>query len=107
MAERSDKKLARLTAEIDEKKAKLSQIQAQKTAILNRQKSKLATEARKLQTRRKILMGAYLMHWMESDEDIKKQVLAGLDVFLKKQTERDVLALPPFDATDLDTDIPL
>lgn len=93
MTERTDVKLARLTDDAKAKQKELAQINAQKIAIQNRQKSKLATEARKLQTRRKILLGAYLMKRMESELELKNKVLADLEGFLKKPHERKAFDL--------------
>jgi division protein CdvB (Snf7/Vps24/ESCRT-III family) len=93
MTERTDKKLARLTNEAKAKQKEIDQIKAQTTAIQNRQKSKLATEARKLQTRRKILLGAYLMGRMERELELKNRVLVDLEGFLKKPHERKAFDL--------------
>jgi division protein CdvB (Snf7/Vps24/ESCRT-III family) len=99
MTERTDKKLARLTNDAKAKQKEIDQIKAQTVAIQNRQKSKLATEARKLQTRRKILLGAYLIKWMEQDNNIKIKVLEGLEVELTKPHDRKVFDMPPIEST--------
>jgi division protein CdvB (Snf7/Vps24/ESCRT-III family) len=97
MTERTDVKLARLKAEGEAMDVKRKQNREQATRIQNKQKSTLATAARKLQTRRKILLGAYLMGRMENEPDLKDRVLGDLGGYLKKPHERQAFDLPPLE----------
>ena len=57
---------------------KLKQLKAQKQAALAREKAKQKAQERKDDTRRKILLGSFLMKQME-DEAQKQKILAGLN----------------------------
>lgn len=58
-------------------------------------KTKQAGQERKLDTRRKVLLGAYLMTRIKGDDELKGQVLAGLDKYLWRDAERALFSLPP------------
>lgn len=68
--------------------ALLQQLEAQAQA-------KSAKEQRQLDTRRKILLGSYLLSKIERDPDYKKSVLADLDRYLVRTAERALFDLLP------------
>lgn len=53
-----------------------------------------AQKQRKEETRRKVLLGALLAHWMQNDEALSAKVDAALPGFLVRQVDRDVFGLP-------------
>lgn len=58
-------------------------------------RERASENGRKLDDRRKILLGAYLLRRMRRDEDEKARVLAGLDKYLHRASERALFGLPP------------
>ncbi len=51
------------------------------------------SKKRKEDTRRKILLGAYLMEMMKNDNHLKSQVMNGLDQYLEKKIDRELFDL--------------
>lgn len=97
MTERADKKLARLDKNGKEIQKELDQIDAQRLAIRNRQKSKLATAARKKATKQKILLGAYLLKKMEANPSYRDEVLGDLERSLTEQHNRNAFGFKPLE----------
>ena len=58
-------------------------------------RSKVAGENRKLDIRRKVLLGAYLLGKIQKDDDMKAQILAEMDKYLVRDAERALFDLPP------------
>ncbi|ELW78757.1 hypothetical protein ACINWC743_A0227 [Acinetobacter sp. WC-743] len=86
------------TAEILEKKIetqleKLKQLKARKQAIEAREKSKKKEQERKDDTRRKILLGSYLIKKMQANEANKEKILAELDEYLTEERDRKLFDL--------------
>lgn len=77
------------TLEQQEKKAleKLQAIKARKQAIVNREKAKQKEQERKDDTRRKILLGSYLLKKMENEAN-KEKILAELNEYLTEDRDR-------------------
>ena len=71
---------------------KLKQLKAQKQAALAREKAKQKVQERKNDTRRKILLGSYLLKKME-DEAEKQKTLAGLNEYLTEERDRKLFDL--------------
>ena len=87
------------TAETLEKKIeaqleKLKQLKARKQAIEARERSKQKEQERKDDTRRKILLGSYLIKKMQSIEANKEKILAELNEYLKENRDRALFELP-------------
>lgn len=75
---------------------KIDKIQQQIQALkeqLKKEKSKQATRERKIDTRKKILLGAMLMHWVEVGEVSEADLLKGLDKFLTRELDRTLFGL--------------
>ena len=70
-------------------KQKKDQIEARIKNMEAREKSK----AKKLDTRRKILIGAMVMERMEKNEETKKKTIAMLDGFLTRPLDRNLFGL--------------
>ncbi len=83
------------TLEQQEKKAleKLQAIKARRQALVNREKAKQKEQERKDETRRKILLGSYLLKKME-DEAEKQKILAGINEYLTEDRDRKLFNLP-------------
>ena len=82
------------TLEQQEKKAleKLQAIKARRQALVNREKAKQKEQERKDETRRKILLGSYLLKKMENEAE-KQQILSELNEYLKEKRDRDLFNL--------------
>jgi hypothetical protein len=68
---------------------KKDQIEARIKNIEAREK----TKAKKEDTRRKILIGAFYMEQMEKSEEARKKILARLDGFLVRENDRELFGL--------------
>jgi septal ring factor EnvC (AmiA/AmiB activator) len=85
---------ARLQATIDAQAKRLAELKAKKAKIEARGRSIEKAEARKLETRRLVLLGAFLKSRMDASEESKMKTLAGLDAFLKRPEERALFGFP-------------
>ena len=81
-----------LEQKIAKQQEKLNQLKAQKQAIEAREKKKATEQQRKDDTRRKILLGSFLMKQME-DEAQKQKILAGLNQYLTEDRDRKLFGL--------------
>ena len=71
---------------------KLKQLKAQKQAIEARERTKQKEQERKEDTRRKILLGSYLIKKMENEQD-KEKILAELNEYLTEDRDRKLFNL--------------
>ena len=85
-------KVESLEQQIAKQEERLKQLKAQKQAVLAREKKKISDQQRKDDTRRKILLGSYLLKKME-DEAEKQQILSELNEYLKEKRDRDLFNL--------------
>jgi hypothetical protein len=74
---------------------KLKQLKAQKQAIEARERTKKKEQERKDDTRRKILLGSYLIKKMSDNEANKEKILAELNEYLTEDRDRQLFNLPP------------
>ena len=72
---------------------KLKQLKAQKQAIEAREKNKNKEQQRKDDTRRKILLGSYLIKKMQNEAN-KEKILAELNEYLTEHRDRQLFDLP-------------
>ncbi|MBP8063705.1 mobilization protein [Acinetobacter junii] len=72
---------------------KLKQLKAQKQAIEAREKNKNKEQQRKDDTRRKILLGSYLIKKMQNEAN-KEKILAELNEYLTENRDRQLFDLP-------------
>jgi len=82
-----EQRIAKLEEQLKQEKAKAQKIAA---AI----KAKESGRARKLENRKKMLIGAMIFAQMNKNESTKANILAKLDGFLTKESERAVFGLP-------------
>ncbi|MCO8074953.1 mobilization protein [Acinetobacter lwoffii] len=71
---------------------KLKQLKAQKQAIEAREKTKQKEQERKDDTRRKILLGSYLIKKMQNEAN-KEKILAELNEYLTEDRDRKLFNL--------------
>ena len=76
---------------------KLKQLKAQKQAIEAREKTKQKEQDRKDDTRRKILLGSYLIKKMQNEAN-KEKILAELNEYLTENRDRQLFGLPDIEA---------
>ena len=72
---------------------KLKQLKAQKQVIEAREKNKNKEQQRKEDTRRKILLGSYLIKKMQNEAN-KEKILAELNEYLTENRDRQLFDLP-------------
>ena len=72
---------------------KLKQLKAQNQAIEERGKTKQKEQERKDDTRRKILLGSYLIKKMNANEANKEKILADLNEYLTEDRDRQLFNL--------------
>jgi hypothetical protein len=83
-----------LEKKIEAQLEKLKQLKARKQAIEARERSKQKEQERKDDTRRKILLGSYLIKKMQANEANKEKILADLEEYLKEDRDRKLFNLP-------------
>jgi len=81
-----------LNEKIVKQQEKLNQLKAQKQAIEAREKKKVTEQQRKDDTRRKILLGSYLLKKMENEAN-KEKILADLNEYLTEDRDRKLFNL--------------
>ena len=81
-----------LEQRIAKQEERLKQLKAQKQAKDAREKAKQKEQDRKNDTRRKILLGSYLLKKME-DEAEKTKILADLNEYLTEDRDRKLFGL--------------
>lgn len=67
----------------------------QKINSLEEELAKNSAKKRKQDTRKKILLGAYLIGQMRHNPNLERSVMKGLDSFLDKPIDRQLFNLPP------------
>ncbi|SRR5579875_1005229 len=78
----------------NDKLEKLIERRKQLDARIRREQNRQSAKQRKLDTRRKILAGAWVLDEAEKRPDFKKFVYQRLDSFLTRKTDREVFGLP-------------
>ena len=73
----------------------LEERRARINAEIQQVRSRESQEARKLETRRRILAGAMVLDRVARKELAEKLFLADMDRFLKREQDRAVFGLPP------------
>ena len=86
-----------LEKKIEAQLEKLKQLKARKQAIEAREKSKQKEQERKDNTRRKILLGSYLIKKMQNEAN-KEKILAELNEYLTENRDRQLFDLPDIEA---------
>ncbi|MFH4113335.1 mobilization protein [Acinetobacter baumannii] len=81
-----------LNEKIAKQEERLKQLKVQKQATIAREKAKQKEQDRKDDTRRKILLGSYLLKKMENEEN-KEKILAEMNEYLTQERDRKLLNL--------------
>lgn len=76
---------------------KLKQLKAQKQAIEARERTKEKAQQRKDDTRRKILIGSFILKQIETNEEAKNRLLSNLNEYLTENRDRQLFDLPLID----------
>ena len=82
-----------LEKKIEAQLEKLKQLKARKQAIEARERSKQKEQESKDDTRRKILLGSYLIKKMQNEAN-KEKILAELNEYLTEDRDRQLFDLP-------------
>ncbi|WP_407603158.1 mobilization protein [Acinetobacter pittii] len=90
--EKEPKPKLTLEQKIEQQEQKLKQLKAQKNAAEAREKARKKEQDRKDDTRRKILLGSYLIKKME-DENNKQKILGELKEYLTEERDRKLFGL--------------
>ncbi len=72
----------------------MKQLKAQKQAFEAKEKKRVAEQQRKDDTRKKILLGSYLLKKMGESEVNNQRILAELDEYLIEGRDRKLFGLP-------------
>ena len=81
-----------LNEKIEKQEERLKQLKAQKQATIAREKAKQKEQDRKDDTRRKILLGSYLLKKMENEAN-KEKILAEMNEYLTEERDRKLFNL--------------
>ena len=73
---------------------KLAELKAAKAKADARKKAEAGKERRRLDNKKKILLGAYMLDRMERDADFQAKVIPRLDKFLVRPADRSIFGLP-------------
>ena len=83
-----------LDSKIKAQEEKLKQLKAQRQAALARERAKEKEQARKDDTRRKILIGSCMLKIVENDTVAHEKLMAQLDKYLTENRDRELFNLP-------------
>ncbi|WP_394803981.1 mobilization protein [Acinetobacter towneri] len=83
-----------LNEKIQKQQERLKQLKAQKQAFEAKEKKRVAEQQRKDDTRKKILLGSYLLKKMGESEVNNQRILAELDEYLIEGRDRKLFGLP-------------
>jgi hypothetical protein len=83
----------KLQATIDAQHKRLIDLKAAKAKLEARERSRLKVDERKKETRRLVLLGAFLKSRMDRSEEMRVKTLSGLDGFLHRADERELFGL--------------
>ena len=81
-----------LNEKIAKQEERLKQLKVQKQATIALEKAKQKEQDRKDDTRRKILLGSYLLKKMENEEN-KEKILAEMNEYLTQERDRKLFNL--------------
>lgn len=89
----------RIDERVEQAAKKLAELKAAQAKADAREKAKAGKERRKLDNKKKILLGAYMLDRMEREEGFQARVMPRLDKFLVRPAERAIFGLPPLPAS--------
>jgi large subunit ribosomal protein L7/L12 len=80
---------------VEQAAKRLAELKAAKAKADARKKADAGKERRKLDNKKKILLGAYMLDRMERDDSFQAKVMPRLDKFLVRPADRSIFGLPP------------
>jgi hypothetical protein len=86
---------AKIEERIAAAEAKLAKLREARKAAAAREKRRKTKQERANDTRRKVLLGAYMLKRMNEVEQVRDTMLAQLDKFLTRNSDRALFDLPP------------
>lgn len=86
--------MTKLEEKITALETQLKQVKALKQKIEARKKTLASKKTRAEETKKKILIGALMLEKMNQQEEIRNQILAELDQFLTRNSDRALFGLP-------------
>lgn len=89
----NEDRLRRLQEQKEKAQHKAKEIERKMQSI----RAKEQAQERKLDTRRKVLLGALLLEQMEGNETKKREIMMQLDSFLTRNNDRDLFGLASSD----------
>lgn len=87
--------MKRIDNKIIEAETKLKQLKAQRSAVEARKTQALARSQRASDTRRKILIGAWVLGQMDKDPAFALKITSALGRYLEREDDRALFGLPP------------
>jgi len=88
-------RMERLTARLTRLRAAEEQVKAEIQAAEARQRARQSKAERAADTRRRILLGAWLLERMKKDEALRARLLAELDAWVTRNDDRALFGLEP------------
>ena len=85
----------RIDERVEQTAKKLAELKTKQAKANAREKAQAGKERRKLDNKKKILLGAYMLDRMERDDGFQAKVLPRLDKFLVRPADRSIFGLPP------------
>ena len=83
-----------LDSKIKAQEEKLKQLKAQRQAAMARERAKEKEQARKDDTRRKILIGSCMLKITGDDEKARAKLITQMDKYLTEERDRKLFNLP-------------
>lgn len=91
----SEKALAAQKERLEKAAIKLKQEKAKMQRLAARSKYQETKKVRALDTRKKVLAGAYVLDRAEKDAGAKARLMAGLEEFLTRDADRELFGFSP------------
>ena len=88
-------RMERLTAKLDRLRAAQAKVKAEIQAAEARQRARQSKAKRAADTRRRILLRAWLLQRMQQDQAARARIIAELDTWLTQPNDRALFGLEP------------
>jgi hypothetical protein len=88
-------RLQRLTAKLDRLRAAEAKVKAELQAAAARQRARQSKAKRAADTRRRILLGSWLLQRMQQDQTARARIIAELNAWLTQPNDRALFGLEP------------
>jgi len=88
-------RMERLTAKLNRLRAAEAKVKAELQAAEARQRARQSKAERAADTRRRILLGAWLLERMKKDKALRARLVAELDAWVTRNDDRALFGLEP------------